>query len=320
MKLVLEVKELTVSFKIEKQWVPAIEDVSFDVHAGETLGIVGESGCGKSVTSMSMLHLLPQASSRIDKGKVLYRGNDLAPLDNKAMSKVRGREIAMIFQDSMTSLNPVLTIGKQLSEAVMLKGGVSKKMADQAALEMLKKVDMPSPEKRLREYPHQLSGGMRQRVMIAMALAQGPSVIIADEPTTALDVTIQAQILSLMQELKQNSGAAIMLITHDMGVVAEMADRIMVMYAGMVMENALAHEIFKNPLHPYTAGLLRSIPRKDRDIDVLYTIEGTVPTLMGMPQGCRFSTRCAEVMPRCLLERPPMFRQKERQVRCWKYE
>ena len=319
MQTVLEIKNLSVSFRIEKQWVKAVEDVSFEVGAGETLGIVGESGCGKSVTSMATLHLLPEKTSRIDCGQVLYRGRDLAPLSNKEMSEIRGKEISMIFQDSMTSLNPVLTIGRQLAEAVSIHHPMPRQQANEKALELLRNVNIPSPEKRMKEYPHQLSGGMRQRVMIAMALAQNPSVIIADEPTTALDVTIKAQILDLMKELKQSSDAAILLITHDMGVVAEMSDRIMVMYAGMVMEYGSAGDIFKRPKHPYTQGLLASIPRKDLDVDTLYTIEGTVPTLQTMPKGCRFCTRCKEADERCRTERPPMFMADGRQVRCWKY-
>ena len=317
---VLEVRGLRVSFKIDKKWVPAVEDVSFSVDAGETLGIGGESGCGKSVTSMSILHLLPEKTSRIEQGQVLYKGTDLVPLDNRAMSAYRGQEISMIFQDSMTSLNPVLTVGRQIAEACRLHTSLSEGEAWQAALELLRRVEIPSPEKRMKEYPHQLSGGMRQRVMIAIALARNPSVMIADEPTTALDVTIQAQILELMKELKRQSNTAILLITHDMGVVAEMSDRIMVMYAGMVMELGTAHDIFKDPKHPYTRGLLAAIPRKDKDVDELYTIEGTVPTLQTMPKGCRFCTRCKEAQPRCFEERPPMFTDGTRQVRCWKYE
>jgi len=220
----------------------------------------------------------------------------------------------------MTSLNPVLTVGKQLAEAVSIHHPMPQHQAYRKALELLKQVDIPSPEKRMKEYPFQLSGGMRQRVMIGMALAQRPSVVIADEPTTALDVTIQAQILLLLKELKKSSGAAILLITHDMGVVAEMSDRIMVMYAGMVMEYGRAGDIFKDPKHPYTRGLLASIPRKDRDVETLYTIEGTVPTLQTMPRGCRFCTRCKEATERCHTQRPPIFTLSGRQVRCWNYE
>ncbi len=225
----------------------------------------------------------------------------------------------MIFQDSMTSLNPVMTIGRQIMEAISLKRDIDKNMAEKEALGLLIKVGISSPEKRMKEYPHQLSGGMRQRVMIAMALSQNPGLIIADEPTTALDVTIQAQILELLKELKEKSGASIMLITHDMGVVADMADKIIVMYAGMVMEYGFAADLFKNPLHPYTKGLLNSIPRKDKDVDRLFTIDGTVPTLQNMPKGCRFCTRCKEATPKCEMERPAMYQVGSQQVYCWKY-
>ena len=293
MEPLLEVKNLKTSFKIGKKWVPAVEQVSFHVDPGETLGIVGESGCGKSVTSMSVMRLLPKATTKIEADEILLNGKNIAAYSDKEMAQVRGKGIGMIFQDSMTSLNPVKTIGKQL---------------------------IPSPEKRYGEYPHQLSGGMRQRVMIAMALAQNPSLIIADEPTTALDVTIQAQIMELMKEMKEKTGVSIMLITHDMGVVAEMADKIMVMYAGMVIEYATAREIFKNPKHPYTKGLLASIPRKDKDIDRLYTIEGTVPSLTSMPKGCRFCDRCTCAMEKCRNEQPPMYQFGERSVRCFLYE
>ncbi len=319
MSAVLEVKDLTVSFRIGKRWVTAVEGVSFQVEPGVTLGIVGESGCGKSVTSMSILHLLPPKTSHIDKGQVLYKGKDLVPLTNKEMAEIRGKEIAMIFQDSMTSLNPVIPIGKQLSEAVRIHSSIPADEAKQQALELLRQVDISSAEKRYDEYPHQLSGGMRQRVMIAMALAQHPSVMIADEPTTALDVTIQAQILSLISELKKKKDTAILLITHDMGVVAEMSDYIMVMYAGMVMEYGTAEDIFKRPKHPYTQGLLAAIPRKDRDVARLYTIEGTVPTLTNMPSGCRFCTRCKDATDKCHHECPPMIQTDTHQVRCWKY-
>ena len=310
MEPLLEVKNLKTSFKIGKKWVPAVEQVSFHVDPGETLGIVGESGCGKSVTSMSVMRLLPKATTKIEADEILLNGKNIAAYSDKEMAQVRGKGIGMIFQDSMTSLNPVKTIGKQLDEAFIVH----------RSIEMLTKVGIPSPEKRYGEYPHQLSGGMRQRVMIAMALAQNPSLIIADEPTTALDVTIQAQIMELMKEMKEKTGVSIMLITHDMGVVAEMADKIMVMYAGMVIEYATAREIFKDPKHPYTKGLLASIPRKDKDIDRLYTIEGTVPSLTSMPKGCRFCDRCTCAMEKCRNEQPPMYQFGERSVRCFLYE
>lgn len=315
----LEVKNLSTSFKVRKKWVTAIEDVNFKVDEGETLGIVGESGCGKSVTSLSILKLLPHATSQIDRGEILYKGHDISKLSNREMSDVRGKEISMIFQDSMTSLNPVMTIGNQLMEGISLNGVKGKSNLKKEALDLLIKVGIPSPEKRLSEYPHQLSGGMRQRVMIAMALSRNPSLVIADEPTTALDLTIQAQILEILKELKDKNKVSIMLITHDLGVVADMADNIMVMYAGMVMEYGPAPLVFKNPLHPYTKGLLSSIPRKDKDVDRLYTIDGTVPTLQSMPKGCRFCTRCKESIPKCEIQRPEIFRVGHQQVSCWKY-
>jgi len=315
----LEIRDLTASFRIEKKWVVAIKDIEFSIHRGETLGIVGESGCGKSVTSMSILRLFPKTSFRIDKGEVLFSGRDLTKITDHEMSRVRGKEISMIFQDSMTSLNPVLTVGNQLEEAFLLHGTYTRQQAEQKAIEFLTQVGIPSPERRIREYPHQLSGGMRQRVMIAMALAQRPPLIIADEPTTALDVTIQAQIMELLKTLKRDIGSSIMLITHDMGVVADMADRILVMYAGMTMETGTARDIFKNPLHPYTQGLLAAIPRKDKDIGHLYSIEGTVPSLQTMPQGCRFCDRCTKAMERCHTECPGMIEHDGHGVRCFLY-
>ena len=320
MEPLLEVKNLKTSFKIGKKWVPAVEQVSFHVDPGETLGIVGESGCGKSVTSMSVMRLLPKATTKIEADEILLNGKNIAAYSDKEMAQVRGKGIGMIFQDSMTSLNPVKTIGKQLDEAFIVHHSCDQNEAKTRSIEMLTKVGIPSPEKRYGEYPHQLSGGMRQRVMIAMALAQNPSLIIADESTTALDVTIQAQIMELMKEMKEKTGVSIMLITHDMGVVAEMADKIMVMYAGMVIEYATAREIFKDPKHPYTKGLLASIPRKDKDIDRLYTIEGTVPSLTSMPKGCRFCDRCTCAMEKCRNEQPPMYQFGERSVRCFLYE
>ena len=320
MEPLLEVKNLKTSFKIGKKWVPAVKQVCFHVDPGETLGIVGESGCGKSVTSMSIMRLLPKATTKIEADEIILNGKNIANYSDKEMAQVRGTGIGMIFQDSMTSLNPVKTIGKQLDEAFIVHHSCDKNEAKNRSIEMLTKVGIPSPEKRYGEYPHQLSGGMRQRVMIAMALAQNPSLIIADEPTTALDVTIQAQIMELMKEMKEKTGVSIMLITHDMGVVAEMADKIMVMYAGMVIEYATAREIFKDPKHPYTKGLLASIPRKDKDIDRLYTIEGTVPSLTSMPKGCRFCDRCTCAMEKCRNEQPPMYQFGERSVRCFLYE
>lgn len=315
----LEVRHLKTQFKTKNGQVTAVDDVSFVIEEGETLGIVGESGCGKSVTSLSILHLLPQAVGKISGDAILYKGQDITHLDNKAMCKIRGKEISMIFQDSMTSLNPVQTVGKQLEETIAVHNKISKEEIRKKALEILTKVGVSSPERRLKEYPHQLSGGMRQRVMIAMALSCNPSLLIADEPTTALDVTIQAQIIDLMLELKKNINAAIMLITHDLGVVAEMSDHIMVMYAGKVMEYGTARQIFKEPKHPYTEGLLASIPRLDKDLDRLYSIDGTVPTLDKMPKGCRFCARCKEAMEICSDCPPPLYELDGQKVRCWKY-
>lgn len=316
---ILQVKNLKTYFHTEAGLVKAVNDVSFNVEKGKTLGIVGESGCGKSITSLSIMGLV-ERPGKIEGGEILFEGEDLLKMTEAQMRSIRGKKIAMIFQEPMTSLNPVYTIGQQLIEALLLHEKMTKQEAKARAIEMLKLVKIPLAERRFDEYPHQLSGGMRQRVMIAMALAQNPSLIIADEPTTALDVTIQAQIMELMKEMKEKTGVSIMLITHDMGVVAEMADKIMVMYAGMVIEYATAREIFKDPKHPYTKGLLASIPRKDKDIDRLYTIEGTVPSLTSMPKGCRFCDRCTCAMEKCRNEQPPMYQFGERSVRCFLYE
>ncbi|WP_320127792.1 ABC transporter ATP-binding protein [uncultured Sphaerochaeta sp.] len=321
MEHLLEVEKLSVSFLVRKEWVSAIDDVSFFIGKGETLGIVGESGCGKSVTSMSILQLLPRNISRIDCGSIVFKDKDIVGYTGKQMTHLRGEEIAMIFQDSMTSLNPVMKNGLQLEEALLLHRKLGKAEAREKVLEILKSVGIPSPEKRYHEYPHQLSGGMRQRLMIAMALIQSPSLLIADEPTTALDVTIQAQILQLMKDLKKTKkDISIMLITHDMGVVAEMTDRILVMYAGNIMEVGSTNAIFKSPKHPYTQGLLSSIPRPDKNMEALSSIEGNVPTLSNMPSGCRFNTRCKAAKKCCFEEKPPMFDLEDRQVRCWKYD
>ena len=301
----LEVKHLKTQFRTKRGTVTAVDDVSFSVNQGDTLGIVGESGCGKSVTSLSILQLLPHAVGSVAGGEILYKGE----------------EISMIFQDSMTSLNPVLTIGRQLEETISVHSSLSKDEIKKQALDILTKVGVSSPEQRLKEFPHQLSGGMRQRVMIAMALSCSPSLLIADEPTTALDVTIQAQIIDLMVELKKNINASIILITHDMGVVAEMADYIMVMYAGKVMEYGSARQIFKEAMHPYTQGLLASIPRLDKDLDRLFSIDGTVPSLDRMPKGCRFCARCLQAMDKCREHQPPVYITDDgHKVSCWKYE
>lgn len=295
--------------------------VSFSLDAGKTLAIVGESGCGKSMTAFSILQLLPSARARIEPhSSIQYRGRELCGLENDEMRKIRGNKIAMIFQDPMTSLNPVIKIGQQLADPFVLHRGMDRREALKCAEGMLKKVGIASPKLRMNEYPHQLSGGMKQRVMIAMALSCNPDILIADEPTTALDVTIQAQILHLMEELKRESQTAIILITHDLGVVAEMADDVLVMYAGNVMEAADIKSLFKNPLHPYTQGLMASIPRLDQTRERLHTIDGNVPSLNDMPAGCRFSTRCPHATERCHTQEPDEYTVDTRLVKCFLYE
>jgi oligopeptide/dipeptide ABC transporter ATP-binding protein len=295
----LEVTDLATSFATEDGIVRAVNGLSFGVEAGTTLGIVGESGSGKSVTALSIMRLIPQPPGRIDRGRVLLRGEDLLTKDEAAMRKIRGKEIAMIFQDPMTSLNPVLTVGEQIAEATRLHLGMSKKDAMEKAVEMLQLVRIPAPAKRIHDYPHQFSGGMRQRVMIAMALSCDPAVLIADEPTTALDVTIQAQILELMLEMQQRLGSAIILITHDLGVVAETCQNVLVMYAGDMVEYGTADDIFTRPRMPYTMGLLESLPRLDERGKRLVPIEGQPPNLLRMPPGCAFAPRCRYKIPLC---------------------
>jgi oligopeptide/dipeptide ABC transporter ATP-binding protein len=309
---ILEVKNLETSFRVEDGVVKAVDGVSFDVYKGKTLGIVGESGCGKSVTSLSIMRLIPSPPGKITGGEILYKGKSLLSLEADEMRKIRGNEISMIFQEPMTSLNPVFTIGNQIMEAISLHQNLSKADTRAKAIEMLKLVGIPSPEKRVDDYPHQLSGGMRQRVMIAMALSCNPQVLIADEPTTALDVTIQAQILDLLRELQERVGMAIILITHDLGVVAEVCDEVLVMYAGKVAEQGTVHEIFKNPKHPYTKGLLNSIPTLSQDPTGkikkhrLETIPGIVPSLLDLPKGCRFQDRCQYVIDDCRAAEPAL--------------
>ena len=318
-EILLEVSGLKTYFKDRKGLVPAVDSVDFTLRKGETLGIVGESGCGKSVTSMSILHLLPP-EGRIVDGTIRFKGRDITHLPPDEMTKLRGKEIAMIFQEPMTSLNPVYTVGWQISEMIRQHEKVSKKEAREKAIEMLRLVNIPAPEKRVDEYPHELSGGMRQRVMIAMALACDPELLIADEPTTALDVTIQAQILDLMRHLKQTLNTSIMMITHDLGVVAEMSDYVLVMYAGMVMEYSDVNTLFAEPLHPYTQGLMKALPRMGEIQDKLYVIEGTVPSLYELPAGCRFWPRCPYATERCKGEVPELYEVGERKVRCFLYQ
>jgi len=318
-EILLEVSGLKTYFKDRKGLVPAVDGVDFTLRKGETLGIVGESGCGKSVTSMSILHLLPP-EGRIVDGTIRFKERDITHLPPDEMTKLRGKEIAMIFQEPMTSLNPVYTVGWQISEMIRQHEKVSKKEAREKAIEMLRLVNIPAPEKRVDEYPHELSGGMRQRVMIAMALACDPELLIADEPTTALDVTIQAQILDLMRHLKQTLNTSIMMITHDLGVVAEMSDYVLVMYAGMVMEYSDVNTLFAEPLHPYTQGLMKALPRMGEIQDKLYVIEGTVPSLYELPAGCRFWPRCPYATERCKGEVPELYEVGERKVRCFLYQ
>jgi oligopeptide/dipeptide ABC transporter ATP-binding protein len=295
----LEVRDLATTFATEDGLVRAVNGLSFSVDAGSTLGIVGESGSGKSVTSLSIMRLIPQPPGKIERGEVLFRGEDLLKKSEAEMRKIRGHDIAMIFQDPMTSLNPVLNVGEQIAEATRLHLGYSKKEALEKAIEMLKLVRIPAPEKRVHDYPHQFSGGMRQRVMIAMALSCDPAVLIADEPTTALDVTIQAQIIELMNEMQQRLGSAIVLITHDLGVVAETCKNVLVMYGGNMVEYGSADDIFNRPKMPYTMGLLESLPRLDAAGERLIPIDGQPPNLLRMPSGCAFAPRCRYRMPIC---------------------
>jgi peptide/nickel transport system ATP-binding protein len=307
----LEIADLRTYFFTRDGVVRAVDGVSLHVGEGETLAIVGESGCGKSVTSLSVLRLIASPPGRIVSGSIRFQGTDLLGLDEAAMRGIRGNDISMIFQEPMTSLNPVLTVGRQIGETLMLHQGLDHRAAQRRAVEMLKLVHIPEAERRIGEYPHQLSGGMRQRVMIAMALACNPKLLIADEPTTALDVTIQAQILDLMRELKRKTGAAIVLITHDLGVVAEMAQRVVVMYAGRKVEEAPVEALFRQPLHPYTLGLLNSVPKlgatlKQVEPERLAEIPGTVPSLREEIPGCAFAPRCAFATERCRVEAPAL--------------
>jgi len=296
----LSVENLSTSFKTERGHIKAVDDVSFSIKKGQTVGLVGESGCGKSVTSLSILRLIQSPPGMIEpSSRIVFAGQNLLDLDETGMRSIRGNRVSMIFQEPMTSLNPVFTIGNQVGEVFRIHRNASKKEAREKAIEMLRLVKIPAPEQRVDEYPHQLSGGMRQRIMIAMALACRPELLIADEPTTALDVTIQAQILDLMAQLQRELNMAILLITHDLGVVAEVCDYVIVMYAGRIVEQGPVREIFKNPRHPYTVGLLSSIPRLGLKTEYLPTIEGHVPSLANLPRGCRFQARCGQVTAKC---------------------
>ncbi len=321
----LEVDELKTYFFTRQGLVKAVDGVSFALQRSETLAIVGESGCGKSITALSLLRLIPDPPGRIVGGRIALEGRNLLEFDEAQMRRVRGNEVSMIFQEPMTSLNPVMTIGQQIAEVLLLHQGLSKAEAQAKAVEMLRLVKIPEPEQRVKEYPHQLSGGMRQRAMIAIALACNPKVLIADEPTTALDVTIQAQILDLIVELQRKLGTAVILITHDLGVVAETAQRVIVMYAGRKVEEASVEELFATPLHPYTRGLLNSIPRldlirgaEDTTGERLQEIPGIVPALSALPKGCAFAPRCAHAKDKCRAEYPAYEEQRPGHwVACW---
>ncbi|QOK29888.1 ABC transporter ATP-binding protein (plasmid) [Cytobacillus oceanisediminis] len=320
-KPILEVKDLSINFHTERGVIPAVKNCSFTIESGETVCIVGESGSGKSVSSLGIMGLLPKDTGRADHGEILFGGQDLLKKNKKDMRRIRGNEISMIFQEPMTSLNPVYTVGDQIAESLRFHKKMNKKQSMEKAIEFLKLVGIPSPEQRINEYPHQLSGGMRQRIMIAMALACDPKLLIADEPTTALDVTIQAQVLELMKDLKEKLGMSILFITHDLGVVADIADRVVVMYAGVVVEEATVWEIFANPYHPYTLGLLEAMPTVDAKGERLKTIEGTLPNPTQLPGGCRFNPRCRFASELCRNEEPTLEKvDGERRVACWHYD
>lgn len=318
MRPLLEVRSLVTRFRSDRGSVTAVDGVSLTIDSGKTLGLVGESGCGKSVTSLSILRLIPSPPATIE-GEILFEGKNLLDLSPKDLRAIRGNQISMIFQEPMTSLNPVFTIGDQISEVFRTHRGMTSKESKQMAVEMLRTVKLPSPERRVDEYPHQLSGGMRQRVMIAMALACQPKLLIADEPTTALDVTIQAQILDLISKLQRDLGMSVLLITHDLGVVAEVCTDVIVMYAGKIVEMAPVEVLFSNPSHPYTQGLLRSSPRLGRRVDVLPTIPGSVPSLLDLPKGCRFQGRCPHVKEVCRNQDPVLRNSgtSRHAVACW---
>ncbi len=322
MSKLLDISGLRTIFRTDQGEAAAVDGLNLSMRKGEILGLVGESGCGKSVTALSILRLVQWPPGRIVEGSIRFKGRDLLTLSDSEMRSVRGNDISMIFQEPMTSLNPVFRVEDQIGEVFRIHKGMSKVEAREASVEMLGKVGIPAPQQRARDYPHQLSGGMRQRVMIAMALACDPELMLADEPTTALDVTIQAQILDLMNEIRERLGTGIILITHDLGVVAQTADRVAVMYAGVIVEEAPVAGLFEEPLHPYTMGLLKSLPRSNINRDEsrnyrLHVIPGKVPDLRKLPQGCRFQDRCAEFSPVCL--NPPELEAKrpDRLVRCW---
>ncbi len=314
----LSVEGLETSFFSARGTARAVDGVSLDVGRGETLAVVGESGCGKTMLALSILRLVPDPPGRITGGRVVFDGQDLLALPESAMRRIRGNRISMIFQEPMTSLNPVFRVGEQIAEAVRLHQGADQRQAREAAVEMLRLVGIPTPERRVDAYPHEMSGGMRQRVVIAMALACNPELILADEPTTALDVTIQAQILQLMLDLKERNGASVVLITHDLGIVAQTCSRVAVMYAGKIVERAAVADLFREPLHPYTQGLMRSVPRLGERARALEPIRGMVPGLTDLPRGCHFHPRCPHAFDRCREQRPPLLDLGAgRGARCW---
>lgn len=313
---ILEIKNLTTELYSDRGTIKAVDNVSFKLEKGEILGLVGESGCGKSMTSMSIMRLLDEKNSKVS-GQVLFEGKNLLSLSEKEMNEIRGNKIAMIFQDVMTSLNPLMTIGQQIMEPMMVHKNMPKKEARQEAIRLLDAVGIPMPEKRVDEYPNSLSGGMRQRVMIAIALSCTPQILIADEPTTALDVTIQAQILELMKKIREEFGTSIIMISHDLGVISEMCDRAAVMYCGNIVEQASIDTIFEKPMHPYTRGLLKSIPTLDEKVDELYSIPGIVPALYDLPEGCKFADRCERATDECKKAQPQWVEvEKDHFVRC----
>ena len=317
---ILEIKDLCVEFQTVEGVVHAVDHLNYTLHKGEKLGIVGESGSGKSVSSLGMMQLIPNPPGRITGGEILYHGKDLVKASEKEMQKIRGNEISMIFQEPMTSLNPIIKCGKQIAESLRLHRGMKKKEAMEEAVRMMRAVGIANPEVRAHEYPHQMSGGMRQRFMIAMALACQPQILIADEPTTALDVTIQAQILDLIRELNESMGTSVVFITHDLGVVSELCDTVIVMYTGHIVEQAPVKELFESPKHPYTKGLLNAIPKITRERNPLETIEGMVPNPTERIEGCSFSPRCPYATDQCRKVEPPMAELSDgRLVRCWQY-
>lgn len=317
---VLEVKNLQTYFYSSEGVAKAVDGVSFTLQKGETLGIVGESGCGKSMTSLSLLRLVPSPPGKIINGEILLNNTDILKLSDEELRKIRGNKISMIFQEPMTSLNPVLSVGEQIAESIRLHQGLSRKEAWQKAVDMIRLVGIPAPEKRAKQEPYQLSGGMRQRIMIAMALACTPDVLIADEPTTALDVTIQAQIIDIIQNLQKQLGMSILFITHDLGVVAEVCDKIAVMYAGQVVEEGTTDSLFEKPLHPYTNGLIQSLPKLYEDQEELSTIQGTVPSPYHYPSGCRYAERCPFATELCREKQPELLTiEPGKKVRCWMY-